>query len=406
MDRRTLLKGSAALVGAAALPTVPAQAQSAPEKLRFGYAITQSGPLGPGAESTVVSQYKLWHKRVNDAGGIMLKKFGKKVPVEMIGYDDQGKPDELLKLTSRLIEQDKVDMLLSPYATHMNLASAPIANKYGYPVVYPTATTTKTYDLAKKLPFAFWQIAQPNEATGPLAEYIAGLKKEGKLKGRVATMHPAIEYGVEMNTAFLNAAKREGIEVVTTKTYPFGASDLQPVIREMMGTKPDAVLAFSYPPDTFMLTEQMRIIGFNPDLMYVAIGGVFPTYKGKFGDKVNGILAYGGQDTSVEGYAEYDKAHRAMHNRPSEAGALSAYSAIEVVQQAMEEVGEVDRQKIRDLIASGKKFKTIWGELHYVDQRCANPWAVGQWQNGEMVGVFPTDKAGAKPVQFPKPKWS
>src|SRR5690606_11664963 len=98
-------------------------------------------------------------KRVNDGGGIMLKKFGKKVPVEMVGYDDQGKPDELLKLTSRLIEQDKVDMLLAPYATHMNLASAPIANKYGYPVVYPTATTTKTYELSKKLPFAFWQIA-------------------------------------------------------------------------------------------------------------------------------------------------------------------------------------------------------------------------------------------------------
>jgi branched-chain amino acid transport system substrate-binding protein len=210
MDRRTLLKGGAALAGAATLPSVPARAQGAPEKLRFGYAITQSGPLGPGAESTMVSQYRLWHKRVNDGGGIMLKKFGKKVPIEMIGYDDQGKPDELLKLTSRLIEQDKVDMLLAPYATHMNLASAPITNKYGYPVIYPTATTTKTYEFSKKLPFAFWQIAQPNEATGPLAEYLGGLKKEGKIKGRVATMHPAIEYGVRNEHAFQNAAKRPG----------------------------------------------------------------------------------------------------------------------------------------------------------------------------------------------------
>ena len=77
-----------------------------------------------------MSQYKLWQKRVNDAGGISLKKFNKKVPIELIGYDDQGKPDELLKLTERLIQQDKVDMILSPYATHMNLASAPVINKY------------------------------------------------------------------------------------------------------------------------------------------------------------------------------------------------------------------------------------------------------------------------------------
>ena len=51
MDRRTFVKGSAAVVGATTLPQrVYAQAQAAPDKLRFGYAITQSGPLGPGAE--------------------------------------------------------------------------------------------------------------------------------------------------------------------------------------------------------------------------------------------------------------------------------------------------------------------------------------------------------------------
>ena len=113
MDRRTFVKGSAAIVGATTLPTIYAQAQGAPDKIRFGYAITQSGPLGPGAESTTTSQYKLWQKRVNDAGGISLKKFNKKVPIDLIGYDDQGKPDELLKLTERLVQQDKVDMILA-----------------------------------------------------------------------------------------------------------------------------------------------------------------------------------------------------------------------------------------------------------------------------------------------------
>ncbi|HSK31390.1 MAG TPA: ABC transporter substrate-binding protein, partial [Candidatus Limnocylindria bacterium] len=124
MDRRTFVKGSAAIVGASTLAgRVHAQA-AVPDKIRFGYAITMSGPLGPGAQSTTISQYKLWQKRVNDAGGISLSKFKKKVPIDLVEYDDQGKPDELLKLTERLIQQDKVDMILSPYATHMNLASA------------------------------------------------------------------------------------------------------------------------------------------------------------------------------------------------------------------------------------------------------------------------------------------
>jgi branched-chain amino acid transport system substrate-binding protein len=154
-----------------------------------------------------------------------------------------------------------------------------------------------------------------------------------------------------------------------------------------------------------MLTEQMQVVNFNPKFMYVAIGGVFPTYKGKFGDKVNGILAYGGVDWNGPGVAEYRKAHRDFLNRDSEAGAVNVYAGLQVVQQAIEQVGEIDRKKIRDVIASGK-FQTVWGELSYKDQRNANPWAVGQWQNGEIVGLYPADKAGAKPLLFPKPAWS
>jgi branched-chain amino acid transport system substrate-binding protein len=405
MDRRTFVKGSVAAVGAVTLPKTYAQAQAAPDKIRFGYAITQSGPLGPGAESTTLSQYKLWQKRVNDAGGIMLKKFNKKVPIDLVGYDDQGKPDELLKLTERLVQQDKVDMILSPYATHMNLASAPVINKFGYPVILSTSAAARLYELAPQWPYAFWNLVQPKEATQPISSYIAGLKKEGKIKGRVAVIHPAVQLGVELNAAFLDAAKKDGLDVVFNKSYPFGASDLQPLVRELMATNPDALIAFSYPPDTFMLTEQAQIVGFNPQIMYLAIGTPFPGFKAKFGNKVNGILLYGGIDTTAAGLQDYYKAHRAMFNRESEAGAVSVYACLEVTQQAIEQVGEIDRKKIRDAIAGGT-FQTLWGEIKYKNQLNADPWSVGQWQNGEVVGVFPANKKGAKPVQFPKPAWS
>jgi branched-chain amino acid transport system substrate-binding protein len=405
MDRRTFVKGSAAVVGAVTLPKTYAQAQAAPDKLRFGYAITLSGPLAPGADSTTVSAYKLWNKQVNDAGGISLKKYNKKVPVELIAYDDQGKPDELLKLTERLIQQDKVDMMLAPYASHMNLAAAPIINKAEYPVIMTTATTNKTYELGPRWTYAFWNIAQPKASSGALSTMLADLKKQGKIKGRVATVHPTVEYGVENNEAFLDAAKKDGLEVVFTKSYPFGASDLQPLIREAMATNPDAFLAFSYPPDTFMLTEQMQIVGFNPQIMYVAIGGVFPTYKGKFGGRVNGILVYGSHDSKAPGLDAYAKAHQAMFNREFESGSVNVYSALQITQQAIEKVGEIDRKKIRDVIGSDT-FKTVWGDIKYVNQLNANPWAVGQWQNGELVCIYPADKPGATPLQFPKPAWS
>ena len=208
MHRRDFLKTGVAAAGTVALARGPAQAQAAPDKIRVGYAITASGPLGPGAEMNTISQYKLWQKRVNDAGGIELKKFGRKVPIELVAYDDRGQPDELIKLTERLIQQDKVDLVLGPYATHMNLAAAPILNKYQYPTIMTTAGAERVVQLAPNWQYAFWSLAQPKDASTPLAAMCASLKKEGKIKGRVATIHVAADAGVELHAAFVDAAKK------------------------------------------------------------------------------------------------------------------------------------------------------------------------------------------------------
>ncbi len=405
MDRRKFMVGGVATTGIASLPRLHAQAQSAPDKIRVGYAISISGPLGAGAESTTISQYKLWHKRVNDAGGLALKKFGKKVPIEMVAYDDRGQPDELIKLTERLILQDKVDLLLSPYATHMNLAAAPIANKHEYPVIFTTAGSARIYQLSATWPYAFWSIAQPNEATAPLVEMCAILKKEGKLKGRLAAIHVNQQSMVEMHTAFVEGAKKAGLEVVFSKNYPFGASDLQPLVREAMASDPEALIAFSYPSDSFMLVEQSQTVGFQPQILYLAIGSAFPSFKAKFGSNVNGILTYDGMDRSAPGLDEYNKAHQALFNRVSQVSSVGVYACLEVLQTAIETVGEIDRKRIRDEIAKGP-FQTIWGELQFKDQRNTNPWAVGQWQDGEVAGIYPVSKKGAKPLLFPKPKWT
>lgn len=405
MDRRKFLTGTVAAVGAASLSRTYAQAQAAPDKVRVGYAISISGPLGAGAENTTISQYKLWQKRVNDAGGIALKKFNKKVPIDLVAYDDRGQPDELIKLTERLILQDKVDLLLSPYATHLNLAAAPIANKYEYPVIFTTAGSARIYELSKQWPYAFWSIAQPTEAVAPLVEMCATLKKEGKIKGRVAAVHVGQQSMVEMHAAFVDGAKSAGLEVVFNKNYPFGASDLQPLVREAMASNPEAFVAFSYPADTFLLVEQAQTVGFNPQVFYAAIGSAFPTFKVKFGNNVNGILTYDGMARTAPGLADYNTAHQAMFGRVSQVSAVGVYACLEVLQAAVETVGEIDRKKIRDEMAKGP-FQTIWGEIQFKNQRNTNPWAVGQWQDGEVVGIYPASKAGAKPPLFPKPKWT
>ncbi len=116
------------------------------------------------------------------------------------------------------------------------------------------------------------------------------------------------------------------------------------------------------------------------------------------------MFAYGGQDPDAPGYAEYAQAMKDMYNQDGEAGALQVYACLQIVQWAIEKVGEIDRKKIRDEIAKGAPG-TLWGDITWKNQLNANPWAVGQWQGGQMVGIFPAEKHNAKAPLFPKPKW-
>jgi hypothetical protein len=95
MNRRTILKGGVSLIAAGGLPAI-ARAQ-APKSIRIGYAVALSGPNAAGGP-VLRSQYKLWAKDVNDAGGIMLKRYGAKVPVELIEYDDRSQVEDAMRL--------------------------------------------------------------------------------------------------------------------------------------------------------------------------------------------------------------------------------------------------------------------------------------------------------------------
>src|SRR5271170_3379783 len=135
----TLLSRMAA-AAALAMIAGSAGAADAPRSIRIGYAVSLSGVLAPGAAVTTLPGYDLWVKDVNDRGGIMVKEFGKRIPVEVVAkYDDTGSAETLLRLEEKLMTQDKVDFVLPPYSTALNMAAAPIFAKYGYPELAVTA---------------------------------------------------------------------------------------------------------------------------------------------------------------------------------------------------------------------------------------------------------------------------
>ena len=393
MGTRSYIK-RAALGVLAAAALAPAFAQDAP--VRIGYAISRTGPFAPGAQISQEPNYIMWAEQVNAAGGLNVK--GKKRRIELVGFDDRSEVETMVRTYEKLMTSDKVDLILPPWGTGMNFAVMPLAQRHGYPILAPTATGRKL--LGMKNPYFFALLQQPDSMMNALAEFM-------KARGvkTAAVIHVDELFGLEQMGALELALKEKGIQIVEKKSYPIGVKDLQPVLNDIKAKNPDAFIALSYPPDTFLITGQSRAIGFNPKLFYLAVGTAFPVYRDKFGKVAEGVMGLGTWNprTSPDAKAYFDAHVKRWQKEPDRWASAHAWAGLQILQAAVEKVG-LDRKALRDYIANNE-FDTIIGKIRFKNgENISTPGVVSQWQSGEFEVVWPPQNA-TSPAYFPKPNW-
>ena len=141
--------------------------------------------------------------------------------------------------------------------------------------------------------------------------------------------------------------KKAGFNLVYDKSYPFGSQDLQPIVKEAQAASPDAFIAFSYPPDTLGLTDQARIAAFSPKVFFVGGGTAFPIFKGRFGPNAEGVMGIGGSNADLPGIKWYIRHHKEIIGRePDRWASPITYASLQVLQQAIERVGKIDREAV------------------------------------------------------------
>ncbi|HWP16068.1 MAG TPA: amino acid ABC transporter substrate-binding protein, partial [Xanthobacteraceae bacterium] len=372
------------LLSSAALAALLASAAQAQDTVKIGWAISKSGPFGPGAAVTTLPNYQVWVKTVNDAGGLNVK--GKKMKIEVIEYDDRSNSEEMIKAVERLATQDKVDFILPPWSTGMNLAAAPVLNKYGYPHLAVTANTNRAPEMVKRWPnLTFW-LGLPSELIDGLVETLSALRKDGKIGDTVAMAAVGDQFGIEQSTAAREGLSKGGFKLVYDKSYPFGSQDLQPIIKDAQAVNPDTFVAFSYPPDTIGLTDQAKVAGFSPKVFFVGVGTAFPLFKQKFGASAEGVMGIGGSNADLAGIKWYIQHHKEiMGKEPDRWASPITYASLQVLQQAIERVG-VDKAAVIKEINTGT-FDTIVGKVQLKDNLYKGIWAVGQWQGNDFYGI-------------------
>ena len=391
--RRAVLTG---VLGAAVVSF--AGAAAAQNVIKIGAVAPKSGPLAAGAAITHWPNVKLWVSQVNARGGLKLK--SGRAKIELIEYDDRTNPGETIKAVQRLATQDKVDFILAPYGSGLNLASAPIFAKYGYPQITSTSITDKAEVLAKRYPGIFFTLGTTTSFASAVADILKEMRDAGHIGKRVAMVNVADAFGIELANAARPIFKKAGFEIVYDKSYPLGTQDLSPVIRGAKAANPDAFVAWSYPPDTFGLTAQAKINNLDVKVFYTAVATAFPAYGGKFGKSAEGVLGAGGVNPDTPEMQAYFKAHKAVTGKPADYWASPmVYATYQILEQAIEGVGSLDRKAVTQYIKD-HTFKTVMGPITFVNQNNEKYWTVGQWQNGVFYGVSSTGRPGAKPVKI------
>ncbi len=395
LKRRTLVQAIAAGSATLGMPTL-ATAQAGP--VRVGYTMARTGPWTTGAQVSQEPNYLMWAEQQNAAGGLSVK--GVKRQIELISSDDRSDIETCVRTYEKLMGSDKVDLVLPPWGSNANFAVAPLANRFGYPFLAPTALSRRLIEM--KLPYFFLLLQQPKAMMDALVDM---LKANGAKS--MAVIYVDDLFGLENYAALKVAVQGSGISIIEDRSYPLGVKDLSPVLRSMKDKAPDAFVGLTYPPDTILASRQSKEIGFNPKFFYASVGTAFQLYRNVMQAGAEGVLGMGSWNAKTSpGAKVYFDAHVKKFGaakEPDRWASGATWAGLEILTAAVTKVG-LDRKAIRDFVA-GSEHNTILGKIKFVgSENVGTPGAVSQWQKGEFEVVWPKSAATA-PLLPVKPNW-
>lgn len=382
----------AAMGLAACAGLTPASAQSSPIKVGFSMGLT--GANAPNGKQ-LLEALEIWRADVNSKGGLLGRQ------VEFSYYDDQTLPTNESAIYTKLVQVDKVDLLLGPYGTNQIAAALPILAQRKLTTIGLLGTAAN-HSLGYANYFSMIPLGEdPKSAfSGGFFELAAAQNPKPQT---VAILGADAEFGKNSTDGARDNAKKAGLRIVYDKLYPPTTTDFSPIVRAVQATNPDVVFIASYPPDTVGIVRAVNEIGFKPKMIGGTLIGMLATpLKVQMGPLMNGFVNNEIFVSALEypGLKEVMQKYRAV--APSKgidplgvAFVPFGYAAGQVLAQAVEGTKSLDHQKIADYMRSNK-FSTVVGDIEFGKN--------GEWKTPRFVFTQWQGLTGGELSQLNDPK--
>lgn len=375
-------------------PTVPA-----PATINIGAAVPITGAQAAGG-AQVQAGYQFAVDTINAAGGVFVKQYNKKIPLQLTILDDESDPTKTVSRLETLYSTNHVVTYLGGFSSALNVAGCAIGEKNKTPWIGVSFAALGPFQQGFKYIFS------PFAKTPDFQSIFEVLKNQTDKPTKAVVWQRQEDWGTEMGDMWKKAAAVYGYQIVNYQTYAPGATDFSSLIVAAKSAGADMVLGIPTTPEGIAMMKQMKQLDFAPKAVYLIRGADGATW----GDAAEGnyVLEMPGWHSSVKfpGVDAINAWYQQKFNRPADVMVGPAYSCVQIVADAIQRSATLDPSDIRDAIAQ-TNMMTVQGQISFRTDGTAvvQTIFVTQWQNGKIQLVWPLDMASAKLV-YPFPPWS
>jgi len=379
MTRKSVLPALGRLLGAFALAAAFAGTALAQQPLKIGFGMSLTGALAGNGKAALIAM-EIWKDDVNAKGGILGRK------VEFVYYDDQTNPATVPGLYSKLLDVDKVDLVVSGYGTAVIAPAMPLMMQRNlmFMTLFGLNVNSKfNYD-------RYFQImpAGPEPAVGWTRGFFEAAMTMNPKPRTIALVGADAEYPHLALEGARVHVKRLGLKVVYDKSYPPNTTDYSPIVRAIQATNPDLVYLASYPPDSAGMVRAVNEVGLKTRMFGGGmVGPQFAALKTALGPLLNGVVNYelytpelSGKFPFLEAFLKKYQA-RAVKEGVDPLGYYLppyAYAMMQVLDQAITATKGLDNAKLAEYMHANT-FDTFVGKVGFAKN--------GEWAEPRVMMV-------------------
>jgi branched-chain amino acid transport system substrate-binding protein len=383
----------AALLAAAGIAT----AQQPP--IKIGMSMPQTGTLGAGGQAALLA-LRMWVDDVNKKGGLLGRK------VDFIVYDDQTNPALTPGIYTKLLDVDKVDLIIAPYGTVPTAPIMPLVKQRGLLLM-----GNFSFQVNRTVKHDMWFNNSPwNDASS----WSDGFFRAGQKLGAktVAFLAADQEFAQNLANGARDLAGKAGLTTVYNQNYPPATVDFSSMIRAIRAAKPDMVFVMSYPNDSVAIVRAVNEIGVGPSVKLFGGGMVglqFTPNMVSLGRMLNGIVNYNSYVPGIKypGIEDFLKryAKLAAEARVDPLGFYLPpfnYAIGQMLEQAINATKSLDHKVLANYLRKNE-MKTIVGPIRYGPD---GEWATPRVVQAQFRGVVDKNmdqfrKPGTQVVLYP-----